>query len=97
LLAMIADWRGFSNSAIREEELRDLREHGRAGVPLGNATFVERLEQTVGRALRAGKPGRPRKLLKRPVRVPGMKCVPGMNMMILLGWNYHRADKCRSL
>ena len=67
LLAMIADWRGFLNSAIREEELRDLREHGRTGFPLGNATFVERLEQAVGRALRAGKPGRPpRKLLKRP-------------------------------
>jgi putative transposase len=65
LVADAADWRGFLNSAIREEELRDLREHGRTGFPPGNATFVERVEQTVGRALRAGKPGRPRKLLKR--------------------------------
>lgn len=66
LLAMVADWRGLLNSAIPEEELRDLREHGRTGYPLGNATFVERLERTVGRRLRPGKSGRPSKLLKRP-------------------------------
>jgi putative transposase len=66
LLAMIADWRGFLNGAMREEELRDLRDHGRTGSPLGNARFVQRLEQTVGRALRPGKPGRPSKLLKHP-------------------------------
>src|SRR3990172_2568481 len=33
LLALIGDWRGFLNSAIREEELRNLREHGRTGRP----------------------------------------------------------------
>ena len=66
MLAMVADWRGFLNRAIPEEELRDLREHGRTGCPLGSATFVERLERTVGRMLRPGRPGRPSKLLKRP-------------------------------
>ena len=66
MLAMIADWRGFLNSAIREEELRDLREHGRTGFPLGSSTFVERLEQIIGRILRPKKPGRPAKLLKHP-------------------------------
>ena len=66
LLAMAGDWRGFLDSAIPESELRDLREHGRTGYPLGNATFVERLEQTFGRRLRPGKPGRPSKLRKRP-------------------------------
>jgi len=66
LLAMVPDWRGFFNSAIAEEELRDLREHARTGYPLGNATFVERLERMVGRSLRPGKPGRPSKLRKRP-------------------------------
>ena len=66
LLAMVADWRGLLDSAIPEEQLRDLREHGRTGYPLGSATFVERLERTVGRRLRPGKPGRPSKLLKRP-------------------------------
>ena len=43
-LAMIADWRGFLDSAIREEELRDFREHARTGRPLGNAMFLDRLE-----------------------------------------------------
>ena len=66
LLAMIADWRGFLNSAIPEEELRDLREHGRTGCPLGSASFVARLERVVGRILRPRKAGRPSKLLKQP-------------------------------
>ena len=66
MLAMVADWRGLLNSAIQEEELRDIREHVHSGCPLGSATFVERLEQTVGRTLRPQKSGRPSKLLKRP-------------------------------
>ena len=66
LLAMVNDWRGFLNSAIREEELRDLREHGRTGRPLGNATFVERLEAIVGRVLHPQKGGRPSKIRKLP-------------------------------
>jgi putative transposase len=66
LLAMVADWRGFLDSAIPEEQLRDLREHARTGYPLGNATFLERLERIVGRRLRPGKPGRPSRLPRRP-------------------------------
>ena len=66
LLAIVADWRGLLNSALGEEQLRDLRDHGRTGCPLGNAQFVERLERAVGRVLRPRKPGRPSKLLKRP-------------------------------
>ena len=65
-LKLMADWRGLLNSALNEEQLRDLRDHGRTGCPLGNATFVERLEQAVGRILRPRKPGRPPKLLKNP-------------------------------
>ena len=57
LLAMIGDWDAFLNSAVPEEELRDLRRHGRTGRPLGNETFVERLEKMVGRALRPQKRG----------------------------------------
>jgi hypothetical protein len=63
---MVGDWRGFLDSVIPEEELRDMREHGRTGYPLGSATFVERLERTLGRRLRPGRPGRPAKLRKRP-------------------------------
>ena len=65
LLAVVADWRGFLNRAVPEDERRDLREHGSTGCPLDSATFVERLERMVGRTLRPGKPGRPSKLTKR--------------------------------
>ena len=66
LLAMVGNWRDFLNSAIREEELRDLREHGRTGRPLGSAMFLERLEATVGRILKPQRGGRPPKLRKSP-------------------------------
>jgi len=68
LLAMIGDWRAFLNSAIREEELRELREHGRTGRPLGSPTFLEQLESLAGRVLRPLKRGpkpQPRKLRKK--------------------------------
>jgi putative transposase len=57
LLAMIADWSAFLNSAVPEEELRDLRRHGRTGRPLGDETFLGRLEEKVGRVLRPQKRG----------------------------------------
>ena len=66
LLAMVADWRALLDSGLGEEQLRDLRDHGRTGCPLGSARFVERLEQAAGRVLRPRKPGRPAKLLKQP-------------------------------
>ena len=66
MLAMAPDWRGLLDSAIPEEELQDLREHGRTGHPLGRTTFVDRLEQAAGRVLRPKKSGRPPKLRKRP-------------------------------
>lgn len=66
LLAMIADWRGLLDSALAEEELRELREHGRTGRPLGSAAFLDRLERMVGRILRPQKGGRPPNLRKLP-------------------------------
>ena len=66
LLAIVADWRGFLDSALREEELRDLRAHARTGRPLGNPTFLEKLEAAVGRVLRPQKGGRPSRLRKLP-------------------------------
>jgi putative transposase len=68
LLAMVGDWKVFLRSAIPEEELRDLREHGRAGRPLGCPAFVARLENVVGRVLKPQKPGpkpKPRKPRRR--------------------------------
>ena len=66
LLAMVNDWRAFLNSAIGEEELRDLRSHGRTGRPLGSSTFLEHLESIAGRVLKPQKGGRPSKLRKSP-------------------------------
>jgi len=58
LLAIINDWRAFLDSPIPEDQLRRIRDHGRTGRPLGDATFLERLEKLVGRVLRPQKPGR---------------------------------------
>jgi putative transposase len=57
LLAMIADWSAFLESAVPEEELREMRGHGRTGRPLGDETFLGRLESLVGRALKPQKRG----------------------------------------
>ncbi len=66
LLTMVPDWQALLNSALREEELRDLREHSRTGRPVGNGTFIERLEAVVGRVLRPQKAGRRSKLRRTP-------------------------------
>jgi putative transposase len=66
LLAMIGDWRALLDSAVGEGELRNLREHGRTGRPLGDASFLDRLESMLGRVLRPRKGGRPSKLRKIP-------------------------------
>lgn len=57
LLSMIGDWQAFLESAVPEEELRDIRRHSRTGRPLGDESFLERLEGMVGRALRPQKRG----------------------------------------
>jgi putative transposase len=61
LLAMIPDWCAFLNSAMPEEELRDIRQHARTGRPLGGETFLDRLEGMVGRLLKPQKRGRKRR------------------------------------
>ena len=62
LLAMVPDWTAFVNSALPEEELRELRSHNRTGRPLGSTSFLDRLEGMVGRILRPQKGGRPSRL-----------------------------------
>ena len=61
LLAMVRDWKGLLKSVLREEELEELRGHGRTGRPLGDDAFLERLEGLVGRVLKPQKAGRPKK------------------------------------
>ncbi len=67
LLAMAGDWRAFLRTAIAEDELRDLRQHGRTGRPLGSSAFVARLEKRVGRVLKPQKPG-PKPKARKPRR-----------------------------
>ena len=57
LLAMIPDWCAFLKSVVPEEELRDIRRHARTGRPLGDESFLARLEGMVGRVLQAQKRG----------------------------------------
>ena len=64
-------WRWFpigkrSEQAMPEEELGELRRHVRTGRPLGDETFVGRLEEMVGRALKPQKRGpKPKKKRKK--------------------------------
>jgi hypothetical protein len=64
LLAMVADWNGLLDSALREEELKELRGHVSTGRPLGDETFLDRLEGLVRRVLKPQKGGRPKKTKK---------------------------------
>ena len=59
-LAIIADWKALQESALSEEALKDLRGHSRTGRPLGDETFMERLESAVGCA------GDPRNAARHP-------------------------------
>jgi len=70
LLGMVDNWKVFLKSAMREEELEALREHGRTGRPLGSPAFLDRLERRVGRVLRPLKPG-PK---PKPCKVRKRKC-----------------------
>ena len=61
LLGLVGAWQVLLNSALSEEHLQEFRGHTQTGRPLGDETFVERLEALVGRVLRLRKGGRPRK------------------------------------
>jgi len=61
LIAVPGSEEGLLDSALPEVALRELRGHARTGRPLGDETFVERLERLVGRVLKPQKGGRPRR------------------------------------
>ena len=56
LLGMVGDWNLFL-SAATDEEMEKIRRHERSGRPLGSESFIERLESTLDRILKSGKPG----------------------------------------
>ncbi|MEA2039722.1 MAG: hypothetical protein U9N82_07790 [Thermodesulfobacteriota bacterium] len=51
-------WENFLSAAIREEEIMKMRGHEHTGRPLGSGSFVENLENTLGRILKPKKAGR---------------------------------------
>jgi putative transposase len=57
LLALVDHWMDFLATGAPEDEVTALRRHERSGRPLGHESFVVALEETLGRALRRGKPG----------------------------------------
>ena len=56
LLEMVGDWKNFLYSG-NEEEMAQIRKHERTGRPLGDETFVKKLEALLGRTLKRKKPG----------------------------------------
>ncbi len=61
LLDRVPDWRSFLAEGLDAAALAPIRRHGRTGHPLGSAEFFDRLETILGRDVRPGKPGRPKK------------------------------------
>lgn len=57
LLDAVGDWKEFLASGLRDDEREAIRKHERTGRPLGDEHFLDRLEQSLGRALRRRKPG----------------------------------------
>ena len=85
MLSMIADWRGFLNSAIPEEELRDLREHNHTGCPLGSVSFVAHL----GASGATGRPNSPPAKSRSAIEITQTaiigSCPPNPNRLLRLG------------
>jgi putative transposase len=51
-------WEDFLGATIQEEEIMKMRGHEHTGRPLGSGSFVENLENTLGRVLKPKKAGR---------------------------------------
>jgi len=56
-----SSWQALLDSAISDEEIKALRMHEHTGRPLGEETFVKRLERKLGKILVPQKAGRPKK------------------------------------
>jgi hypothetical protein len=61
-LNLMAEWCNHYNvevlaAEVEEQELKEIRKHECTGRPLGNVSFLERLESELGRTLQRRKPG----------------------------------------
>ena len=66
----VKDWRRDLQGTDDDELARSLRRHEATGRPLGDETFLERLEGVLGRALRPKKRGPKPRRTSRQVRCP---------------------------
>ena len=57
MLSMVGDWASYLALDVDEAELAALRRHEHTGRPLGDPSFIERLENQLGRFRRKRKPG----------------------------------------
>jgi putative transposase len=57
MLAMVRDWRRYLSDPDDEQTGQTFRRHGSTGRPLGDESFLARLEATIQRVLRRRKPG----------------------------------------
>jgi putative transposase len=57
LLDLIPDWQAFLKEGIEEKESQSIRRHERTGRPLGDESFINRIENAANRVLRKQKPG----------------------------------------
>jgi len=64
MLDRVGDWREYLESRVDEGLTETLRSHSRTGRPLGDDSFLDRLERKLGKALRPRRPGRKRKVEK---------------------------------
>ena len=65
LLKRTGDWRAFLAEGLEANDAELFRRHERTGRPLGDASFVERIEKALGRIVHPNKPGpKPKKKRK---------------------------------
>ena len=57
MLGEIGDWERYLALEVDEEEAALMRRHERTGRPMGNASFIARLEKQLDRVLRPQKGG----------------------------------------
>src|SRR5208337_5478343 len=57
LLEMADNWKDILHSGAEDQRFQEIRRHECTGRPLGSESFVESIENALGRCLRRGKPG----------------------------------------
>lgn len=60
LLEIVGNWQALLESAMPDEDMQAIRRHERTGRPLGDATFVKKIECMLGKVLLPRKAGRPK-------------------------------------